>query len=305
MKTTHKILFATVSALAVATPAYAQETTATPEKETQTTATTVRETPAKTNTPKASTTKAKPESEAPSVTVEKNGDVVTDIDGEKKVVTTEDEAKAGENTSDEKPLTTPTDEKTTEQHDTLNDKIAFSSDMTNEAVAQALDKLNEKYLAVKSTVDDYIEKHADSEIGVELVKIRDSVTTLNDLGKELLVPVDEREKDRTDEVIKQEMADVAKTIEDSLYSLQDKGVDTSEFVGTSDDVAEDEETSAMTQEQTTSENTAKAEAPSSTTQANRGVLASTGASVIGIAVLGLLLIAGVGVFMFMRRNNNE
>lgn len=305
MKTTHKILLATVSALAVATPAYAQETTVTSAKETQATSTTVKETTAKTSPSKASTTNSKPESETPSVTVEKNGDVVADTDGEKKVVTTEDEAKAGENTSDEKPLATPADEKTTEQRDTLNDKIAFSSDMTNEAIAQALDKLNEKYLAVKSTVDDYIEKHADSEIGVELVKIRDSVTTLNDLGKELLVPVDEREKDRTDEVIKQEMADVAKTIEDSLYSLQDKGVDTSEFVGTSDDVAEDEETSAMTQEQTTSENTAKTEEPSSTTQANRGVLASTGASVIGIAVLGLLLIAGVGVFMFMRRNNNE
>lgn len=304
MKTTHKILLATVSALAVATPAYAQETTATPEKETQTTATTVRETSTKTNTPKASTTKAKPESETPSVTVEKNGDVVTDIDGEKKVVTTEDEAKAGENTSDEKPLATPTDKKTTEQHDTLNDKIEFSSDMTNEAIAQALDKLNEKYLAVKSTIDDYIEKHADSEIGVELVKIRDSVTTLNDLGKELLTPADEREKGRTDEVIKQEMADVAQTIEASLYSLQDKGVDTTAFVETPDTVVEEEgETTTSSQE--TSAGTTETETPSSTTQSNRGVLASTGASVIGIAVLGLLLIAGVGVFMFMRRNNNE
>ena len=308
MTTTRNTLLATAglaTLLTMATPAIAQETTpAKPEAPTIAAETDIntpddkdkkeKKTAPKETTPGKETT--------PEVVVDDDGNVVADIDGEKKTITTEDEAKAGEETpkaeedaGETKPEPTFETEEKSPLADIYNGKVEFTPDMTNDAALQVVDKINEKYLSVKDQVDEFIEKNKDSEIATELTKVRDSLTTLNNLGKELATPAEDRTEGRTDEVIKQEMANITKNVEKSLYALKDKGIDPNAIV--EDALGENNEATPETKQEQNDKSEAKSN--DAKTQANRGILAATGASIIGIVALGVAIV-GAGVF-FLRR----
>lgn len=310
MATTRNTILATaglVTMVTMATPALAQETTpANPETPTIVAETNTKESaPAKEETTPAENTPGK--ETTPEISVDENGNVLTDIDGEKKTITTEDEAKTGEN-----PTTAPKTEEKDDANKTTttfeskpesplakiyNGKVEFTPEMTNDAAIQVKDKINEKYLAVKDQVEAQIKENKDPEITAELTKIYNSVASLNDLGDELATPIEKRLEGRTDEVIKKEMADAAQTIEESLYALQEKGIDTNALVEDAVEETNEAETT-ITQEQDT-----KAQENTTTNnQSGRGILASTGASILGIVALGAA-VAGAGIF-FLRRKNS-
>ena len=169
--------------------------------------------------------------------------------------------------------------------------------MTNDAAIQVIDKINEKYITVKDQIDAHIKDNKNPEITAELVKIQNSVALLNALGEELATPAEERSEGRTDEVIKKEMANATQTIEQALYALQEKGIDTNALVKDAVEETNEAETTT-TQEQ----NTKTQENTTTNSQSNRGVLASTGASILGIVALGAA-VAGAGIY-FLRRKNN-
>lgn len=310
MATTRNTILATAglaTMITMATPALAQETTpANPETPTIAAETnTKKSAPAKEETTPTESTPGK--ETTPEISVDENGNVLTDIDGGKKIITTEDEAKAGENPTTE-PKTEEKDDanKTTTTFESkpesplakiYNGKVEFTPEMTNDAAIQVKDKINEKYLAVKDQVEAQIKENKDPEITAELTKIYNSVASLNDLGDELATPIEKRLEGRTDEVIKKEMADAAQTIEQSLYALQEKGVDTNTLVKDAvKETNEAETTTAQEQNTKTQENT------TTSNQSNRGVLASTGASILGIVALGAVVV-GAGIF-FLRRKDN-
>lgn len=311
MTTARNTLLATAglaTLLTMATPAIAQETTpAKPEAPTIAAETDIntpdgkdkkeKKTAPKETTPGKETT--------PEVVVDDDGNVVADIDGEKKTVTTEDEAKAGKETpkteetvSETKPEPTFETEEKSPLADIYNGKVEFTPDMTNDAALQVTDKINEKYLSVKDQVDEFIEKNKDSEIATELTKVRDSLATLNNLGKELATPAEERAEGRTDEIIKKEMANATKDVEKSLYALKDKGVNPNAII--EEALGANNEATPETKQEQNEKSEAKPN--DAKTQANRGILAATGASIIGIVALGVAIV-GTGVF-FLRRKNN-
>lgn len=310
MATTRNTILATAglaTMITMATPALAQETTpANPETPTITAETNSEEsTPTKEETTPSENT---PDKETtPEISVDENGNVIADVDGKKKTITTENEAKASED-----PTSTPETEETTDETNSdtafesetesplteiYNGKVEFTPEMTNDAAIQVIDKINERYLTVKDQIDAYIKDNKDPEITAELVKIQNSVALLNSLGEELATPAEERSEGRADEVIKQEMANATKEIEQALYNLQERGIDTNALV--EDTIEETNETGTTdTQEQ----NTDVQENTTTNNQSGRGVLASTGASILGIVALGAA-VAGAGIFLLRRKNN--
>ena len=94
------------------------------------------------------------------------------------------------------------------------------------------------------------------------------------------------------------MANATKDVEKSLYALKDKGIDPNAIV--EEALGANNEATPETKQEQNEKSEAKSN--DAKTQANRGILAATGASIIGIVALGVAIV-GAGVF-FLRRKNN-